>query len=205
MRYVFQSVLVALAAVAVCNAQAPEDQPDSPPPRATRGAASNSSAVEAIVARMMAFDKNHDGKLTKNEITDPRLLRLFERADANHDGVVTKEELTALAKKMVAESGSGRGFGRGPSGPGGDFGPGPGPGGDRGPGPRPQPGQVLSPRMAEMLSLTADQKKQIAALQKEVDAKLAAILTADQKAELKAMQNRGNGPPPPRDDDAGRP
>jgi hypothetical protein len=39
---------------------------------------------------MMALDKNKDGKLTRDEVTDPRLLRLFEQADTNQDGVVTK-------------------------------------------------------------------------------------------------------------------
>ena len=51
----------------------------------------------------MAFDKNKDGKLTKDEITDPRLHRLFDRADADKDGVVTREELIALAAQLQAE------------------------------------------------------------------------------------------------------
>src|SRR5208337_4032679 len=101
------------------------------PDRSAKSKPSSTAAVDAIVVRMMAFDNNHDGKLTKDEITDPRLQRLFDRADANHDGVVTKDELTALAQKMFAESGSGRGIRRGPGGPDvGGFGPGPGgPGG----------------------------------------------------------------------------
>jgi len=93
-----------------------------------------------IVTRMMAFDKNKDGKLTKDEVTDVRLHALFDRADTNKDGVVTKEELMALAAKLEADMGQdgGRGGfggpgGRGPGGPGGR-GPG-GPGG-RGPGGR---------------------------------------------------------------------
>jgi hypothetical protein len=91
-----------------------------------------------IVTRMMAFDKNKDGKLTKDEVTDPRLHRLFDRADANKDGVVTKEELMALASQLETEYGqdSGRGGfgGFGPSGPGpGGFG-GRGGRGPRGPG-----------------------------------------------------------------------
>ncbi len=45
-----------------------------------------------IVVRMMAFDKKKDGKLTKDEITDERLKRLFDQADTDKDGVVTKEE-----------------------------------------------------------------------------------------------------------------
>ena len=69
-----------------------------------------------LVVKMMAFDKNKDGKLTRDEVTDERLLRLFDQADTNKDGVVTKEELMALAAKLDAEGGRG---GRGPGGPGG--------------------------------------------------------------------------------------
>src|SRR5260370_15037484 len=71
----------------------------------------------SIVTGMMAFDKNKDGKLTKDEVTDVRLHRLFDRADANKDGVVTKEELMALAAQLDAEyqEGGRSGFG----GPGG--------------------------------------------------------------------------------------
>src|SRR5262249_28390217 len=65
----------------------------------------------SIVVRMMAFDKNKDGKLTKDEVTDERLHRLFDRADTNKDGVVTKEELIALAAQMEAEIGQGGGRG----------------------------------------------------------------------------------------------
>ena len=46
----------------------------------------------SIVTRMMAFDKNQDGKLTRDEITDARLLRLFDEADVNKTGVVTPED-----------------------------------------------------------------------------------------------------------------
>jgi len=98
------------------RSEAPSDRESAP-----------SSAVSRFVSRMMAFDKNKDGKLTRDEITDSRLLRLFDRADANKDGVVTKEELTALAEKIEAEEGGAGGGGFGPGGdlgPGGDFGPG---------------------------------------------------------------------------------
>src|SRR5438309_493400 len=85
----------------------------------------DSSAVDSIVNRMMAFDKNKDGKLSRDEITDPRLLRLFDRADTNKDGVVTREELVALATQLAAEQGQG-GKGKGKRGPDDDdpgFGP----------------------------------------------------------------------------------
>ena len=179
--------------------------------------AASSSAADAFVARMMKFNKNKDGKLTKVEITDKRLLPLFERADANHDGVVTADELKALFAKEGANLGFGRRGGRArpdgeiadngpgdPNGPGdgpgrssGGFGPG-GPGGFGGP---PQPGQVLPDRLQEMLKLTDDQKKKVADLQKDVDAKLAKILTADQQKQLKEMRNRR----PPRRDNPDRP
>ena len=80
--------------------------------------AQNPAPADGLVARMMAFDKDGDGKLTKSEVTDERLHRLFDRADADKDGTVTKAELAALEAK---ESASFRG------GPGG-FGP---PGGPR--------------------------------------------------------------------------
>ena len=84
---------------------------------------------------MMTFDKNMDGKLTKDEVTDSRLQSLFDRADVNKKGEITKEELTAFfTKELAAFNALGAGQG-GPGGgrPGGPGGPGPG-GGPGGPG-----------------------------------------------------------------------
>jgi hypothetical protein len=179
-------------------AQEPKDKP------ARKG---GPPAASSLVERLMAFDKNKDGKLTRDEITDERLLRLFDRADANKDGVVTKEELTALAKKMAEDApaeGGRRGFGP-PGGPPG------GPGGPGGPGMfrPPQPGQILPPFLQETLKLNDDQKKQLAELQKEVDGKLDKILTEKQKKQIQDMRRgfgrggpggpggRGPGGPPP--------
>src|SRR5262249_41522537 len=133
----------------------------------------NSPVIKSIVERMMTFDKNKDGKLSKDEITDQRLLRLFDRADADKDGTVTKEELTALATRMVEESppGGRGGFGPpggGPGGPGGFGPPGGGPGGPGGPGgfgPPGAPGQILPSFLQDRLKLTAEQKKQLKELQ----------------------------------------
>jgi hypothetical protein len=153
-----------------------------------------------IVVKMMAFNKKKDGKLTRDEVTDERLLRLFDMADTNKDGIVTKEELMALAAKLDAENAQGPGGDRGGRGPGGDRGPGDrgpgGPGGLGGPGGPPEPGQILPTFLQEQLKLTDDQKKQLADLQKDVDAKLAKILTDDQKKQLKDMRdNPGRGGP----------
>jgi hypothetical protein len=49
--------------------------------------------------------------------------------------------------------------------------------------------------LQEMLKLTPEQKKQFDELQKEVDSKLAKILTDDQKKQLKEMRGRIPGGP----------
>jgi hypothetical protein len=166
-----------------------------------------------IVVKMMAFNKKKDGKLTKDEVTDERLHRLFDQADTNKDGVVTKEELMALAAKLDTEGRDGDRGGpggrggdgpgrRGPGGPGGRGGDGPGGrGGPGGPGGPPQPGLILAPPLQDALKLTDEQKKQLDELQKEVDGKLAKILTDEQKKQLKEMKdNPGRGGPGGRGD-----
>jgi outer membrane protein assembly factor BamB len=103
----------------------------------------------------------------------------------------------------------GGGFG-GPGGPGGFGGPpgggpgGPGGGGPGGPGGRggrggfgpggfggfAPPGQILPPFLQDRLNLTAEQKKQLEALQKEVDGKLDKLLTDEQRKQYKEMRER---------------
>src|SRR5262249_16134770 len=155
--------LVGAVLVSQAVAQPPGGRPAGPGKDTAKDAANL-----PLVTKMMAFDKNKDGKLTRDEITDERLLRLFDQADANKHGVVTREEWGALAEKPEADFGPGsdRGGpggpgGRGPGGPGG-FGPGPGgpggrgaggPGGFGGFGGPPQPGQLLPPFLQEQLKL----------------------------------------------------
>lgn len=174
-------------------AQAPGDGAVDPTRATPKRAEGNASAVDAIVVRMMAFDKNKDGKLTRDEIADTRLLRLFDRADANKDGVVTRQELISLATQLVADdaasSGRRRRFGPPGGGPGGFGGP-------RGRGGPPQPGQILPPFLQDELNLTDEQKKQVALLQKEVDEKLEKLLTGQQKEQLNELRQRfGRGRP----------
>jgi EF hand len=148
--------------------------------------AQNAAPADGLVARMMAFDKNGDGKLTKSEVTDERLHRLFDRADADKDGTVTKAELTALEAR---ESARFRG------GPGG-FGPPGGPGGPGGPMMAPpRPGEILPSFLRRALDLTPEQKAQLDELQKDVDSRLAKILTDAQKKTLDQMRRRGPGGP----------
>jgi hypothetical protein len=57
----------------------------------------------------------------------------------------------------------------------------------------PRPGEVLPAPLQNMLGLTDDQKKQIAELQKDVDATVEKILTEEQRKQLKEMRDRGPG------------
>jgi hypothetical protein len=166
-----------------------------PPGRPDDGRSNGQPAADAstFITRMMTFDANQDGKLSRDEVTDARLVSLFDRADANQDGFATKDELTSVYNKESATSGGGPGGGFGP--------PGRGPGGPGGMGGPPPIGQVLSPHFQDMLKLSQVQKKKIEALQKLVDNKLDQILNEDQKQQLEGMRHRGPGGP---DGDRGR-
>ena len=169
-----------------------------------RGSFPNSSDASGLVNRMMRFDTDQDGKLTRNEVTDNRSLLIFDSADADEDGTVTKAELSSFAAKERSNARGGNRAGRGRFGDGFPAGgPGMGPGG-----PPPKPGVVLPPMIQNHLQLTSQQKSQIQDLQKEVDAKLARILTEQQKAQLEEMQRHGppgGGPPPGGFGDGGPP
>jgi Spy/CpxP family protein refolding chaperone len=204
-------VLLAALALTVSTLMA---QPGAREGRGPREDAAESGA-NGFVTRMMTFDANQDGKLSKDEVTDNRLSALFERADTNQDGTVTKEELVALYNKEGSASGRGpAGFGPpGPGGPGADSGRRGPPGGPDGPrgrfGGPPPIGQILPAPVQEMLQLTNAQKKKLEDLQKHVDDQLNQILTEEQKAQYQQMRNRGPGgdpgdfgPPPGRN---GRP
>jgi hypothetical protein len=197
MRTMTGMLLIVLGGLLVAASSAAAQPPPGPPPGGGRGEGPPLPAATAdgFVARMMRFDDNQDGKLARDEVKDPRLQALFDRADADKSGEVTKEELTALFAREGANLGPGGRGGPG-GGPGGPFGPGPG---GRGMGGPPQPGQVLSMGLQDRLGLTDDQKARVAELQKEVDARLDKILTVEQKEQLKEMRSRGPGgfgPPP---------
>jgi Spy/CpxP family protein refolding chaperone len=54
-----------------------------------------------------------------------------------------------------------------------------------------QPGKILSPGTQDQLRMTGDQKKKLEELQKEIDERLAKILTEEQNKQLKDMQQGG--------------
>jgi hypothetical protein len=187
------AVSLTVIGIGVFTAAAVAQPPDGGPASRSR-----SNPTANLVDRMMAFDSDKDDKLTKSEVTDARLKRLFDQADTDKDGLVTRSELNAL---MARERASARGNAGGPGGgrggfggPGGrmGFGPGGGQGGFGGP---PRPGQVLPPFLRQQLSLSPEQEKQVDSLQKEVDGKLARILNDEQRQQLKEMSERGPGGP----------
>jgi hypothetical protein len=75
-----------------------------------------------MVERIMAFDKNKDGKVTKDELPE-RMQELIARGDANKDGAFDKDEIKKLTADL-AGAGPRRGFGAGGGFPPfGGFGP----------------------------------------------------------------------------------
>jgi hypothetical protein len=103
--------------------------------------------------------------------------KLVKQFDRDGDGRLNAEERKAAREFIKKE--------RAARGPGG-FGPGVF-------GPPPQPGQILPAFLRDGLELTAEQRKQVDALQKEVDEALARLLTEGQKKQLREM-GRGPGP-----------
>jgi hypothetical protein len=69
--------------------------------------------AEQIVERIMAFDKNGDGKITKEELPE-RMQHLIALGDTNKDGALDKEEVVQLANLLQSVAGL-----AGPAGPGG--------------------------------------------------------------------------------------
>lgn len=53
--------------------------------------------AEDLVERLMAFDKNKDGKVTRDELPE-RLHDLLDKGDLNKDGALDREEIEKLAR-----------------------------------------------------------------------------------------------------------
>ena len=56
-----------------------------------------------VITRMMAYGKKQEGKVWRDEITDERLLRLFDLADTDKKGVIIKEQLLPAVAQFEAE------------------------------------------------------------------------------------------------------
>lgn len=68
-----------------------------------RGGA-GAAEVEEIVKRMLQFDQDGDGFVSKSELPE-RMARMMERGDTNKDGKLSREELTELARAQAGGGG----------------------------------------------------------------------------------------------------
>jgi Spy/CpxP family protein refolding chaperone len=121
--------------------------------------------------------------------------------------ISAKLEKVTAARKILTADGSGPNMGFGGFGFGGPFGgggsfagpggggpPGFGPGGPFGGGIEQDAGQILATPVRDQMKLTAEQKKTLDEIQKDIDAKLAKILTAEQTKQLKdGRENAARG------------
>jgi EF hand len=77
---------------------------DRRPPPPPRGGGARGVSIDLLVEHVMSFDKNKDGKVTKEELPD-RLHYLIEMGDTNKDGALTRDELKAVAIKINQTAG----------------------------------------------------------------------------------------------------
>jgi hypothetical protein len=127
MRNIERLLMLALAAALILAGVAvtqPPDQKQVPGPGIARP---SPLGVDDIVERIMAFDKNKDGKITRDELPE-RMQFLIELGDTNKDGALDRDEIKKLATRLAPAPGGfgfggqvrvGAGPGPGPGGPGG--------------------------------------------------------------------------------------
>jgi hypothetical protein len=101
-RLLLSALLAALLLAGATGGQAP-DQKEGPP----RGFVRRSPiSVDDIVARIMSFDKNKDGKVTRDELPE-RMHHLIALGDTNKDGALDRDEIKKL---VTARGGTPGGF-----------------------------------------------------------------------------------------------
>jgi len=65
----------------------------TPPPQQPRGVATSD-----LVDRLMGFDTNHDGMVSKDELPE-RMLNLLDQGDTNNDAALDREEMRRLSEQ----------------------------------------------------------------------------------------------------------
>ena len=81
-----------------------------------QGGGPGGPGAAGFVERLMGFDADKDGKVTKQELPE-RMQRIFERGDLNRDAAIDKEEAEKLASQFGQARGA-RGGGAGGTGGG---------------------------------------------------------------------------------------
>jgi hypothetical protein len=76
---------------------------------AAREQAQSQTKPEVVVARLMSFDQNHDGRVTRAELPE-RMQTLLMRADASKDESLDAEEVLRLAQRPPIVVTAQRGF-----------------------------------------------------------------------------------------------
>jgi hypothetical protein len=99
------ALTAALLLAGVAVPQAPDQKQDFPPGFARPAPL----GVDDVVERIMAFDKNKDGKVTRDELPE-RMQFLIELGDTNKDGALDRDEIKKLAVRLATAPG---GFGTG--------------------------------------------------------------------------------------------
>jgi hypothetical protein len=119
-RLLMPALTAALVLAGAAVAQPPD--PGQGPPREFVQPAPVS--VDDIVERIMAFDKNKDGKVTRDELPE-RMHHLIAQGDTNKDGALDRDEIKKLVTTRAAAPGGPGAIGFGVGG-GLRVGPGPG-------------------------------------------------------------------------------
>ena len=93
----------------------------APTPKAVESGANRDEKQKdsPTVTKMMAYGKKQSGKVSRDEVKDERLLRLFDLADTKKEGVVTKDQVVTAAVKLEAEQAQNGGQRGGPDDGGG--------------------------------------------------------------------------------------
>lgn len=87
-RYVLGLLVVVIAVCIIAFKVFRKPEPNGPTP-------------DEIVKELLAFDRNGNGQLSKDELSE-RMQGLFARGDANQDGVLSQDELRKLAQAQSA-------------------------------------------------------------------------------------------------------
>ena len=95
-RLLVPALTAALLLTGAAGAQAPDQKADSPPQFFRQQPLPSGPGVDDIIARLMAFDKNKDGKITRDELPE-RMQFLIDLGDTNKDGALDRDEIKKLA------------------------------------------------------------------------------------------------------------